>query len=62
MISELGVHEWMEGKDRPRKENDHACDALSYAVMHLVGGFQELKVRLIGEKADDEDRMWHSWR
>ena len=38
----------MEGKDKPRKENDHACDALRYAVMHIDDGNGTLEVRLLG--------------
>jgi len=38
-LSEAGAYEWEGGargpKDRPKKENDHAMDALRYAVMGL---------------------------
>ena len=40
-IREFESYEWMGDKesqaDRPRKENDHAMDALRYAVVHVDG-------------------------
>ena len=51
LINELGVYEWMPGKDKPRKENDHACDALRYAMMHVDEGCGTLEVRLIGGRS-----------
>jgi len=39
LIRELGLYEWMEGKDKPRKEHDHAPDALRYVEAAIsVGG------------------------
>jgi len=39
MLSEVGAYEWEGGaqgaKDRPKKENDHAMDAMRYAVMGM---------------------------
>lgn len=38
LIKELSAYKWAENKpkDTPVKENDHACDALRYAVKRLV--------------------------
>ena len=40
-IREFESYEWMGDKesqaDKPRKENDHAMDALRYAVTHVDG-------------------------
>lgn len=42
IIREMESYEWMpdKPKDTPKKENDHACDALRYGVMYLdkLGG------------------------
>jgi phage terminase large subunit len=37
LISELQSYQWKDGQkgDEPRKENDHACDALRYMVMGI---------------------------
>lgn len=48
-------------KDEPKKENDHAMDALRYAVV-AVDGTQQLEVREFGvqvrEPVDSEERFW----
>lgn len=35
LIAEFETYETVEGQDRPVKENDHALDALRYAVMYV---------------------------
>jgi len=35
LIREFETYEWLPEKDRPRKENDHALDALRYAICYL---------------------------
>ena len=34
LIREFETYEWLPSKDKPKKENDHALDALRYLVMH----------------------------
>ncbi len=54
LINELGVYEWMEGRDKPRKENDDNCDALRYGTLYLDSGIGQLEVRVFGGN-DSED-------
>lgn len=35
LVREFECYEWLPDRDEPLKENDHALDALRYAVMHL---------------------------
>jgi PBSX family phage terminase large subunit len=47
LLRELGMYEWTPGgKDRPKKENDHALDALRYAVMH-IDDCPEIEIRVM---------------
>ena len=66
LIEELGVYEWMDGRDKPRKVHDHACDALRYAVMYLDER-RPIEVRLLGggrcpgsggSRTDGAGRAW----
>ena len=34
-IDEFETYHWIEGRDKPEKENDHCMDALRYLVMGL---------------------------
>lgn len=39
LIRELGTYSWQPGeRDKPKKENDHAADALRYAIAELESG------------------------
>jgi PBSX family phage terminase large subunit len=44
LIEELGIYSWdakaqEKGVDKPKKENDHACDALRYAIFTIIGAY-----------------------
>lgn len=58
-IREFETYEWMDGKDKPRKEYDHAMDALRYLVAYVDGG-QRLDFRIIGaaDRAANEEAAW----
>ncbi len=60
-INELGVYEWMEGRDKPRKENDDNCDALRYGTMYLDSGVGQLEVRVFGGNDSDDDWADEDW-
>jgi PBSX family phage terminase large subunit len=79
LIRELGLYCWDgKKKDKPKKENDHAADALRYGVMHFDSGFMDVgQVRLLGERkpaprdpnqirddsTSNDPRIWsNSWR
>ena len=66
-IREFESYEWLGGssgyKDAPKKETDHAMDALRYAVVYVDGSRMEPKIRVAdpgaGEKDSwNDDRMW----
>lgn len=67
LIRELETYEWMPGKDKPVKSNDHAVDALRYAIMQLSeaelsGGFHFRVIDPNGESvATSEDpNVWQT--
>lgn len=54
LIREFETYEWKTGKDQPRKENDHAADALRYIVAYVDGlnANGGLEFRILGERHD----------
>jgi phage terminase large subunit len=68
IIREFESYEWLGGssgfKDQPKKENDHALDALRYGVVYFDGSRIEPRVRVAGGvdagATFDDDRMWRS--
>lgn len=69
LLREFETYEWLSGssgyKDQPKKENDHALDALRYAVTYFDGTAIEPKIRVAGSpettNAFDDERMWRSF-
>ncbi len=68
LIREFETYEWMPAGDRPRKEYDHAMDALRYACMSLETGMAPVltSVSLADDPADrddplDDPEMWEDW-
>jgi len=68
-IREFESYEWLGGssgyKDAPKKEMDHAMDALRYAVVHFDGSRVEPRVRVAdraatGDRFANDERMWRS--
>ena len=59
--NELGVYEWLEGRDNPRKENDDDLDALRYEAMYLDSGVGQLEVRVFGGNDNDDDWEYEDW-
>ena len=68
-IREFESYEWLGGssgyKDAPKKETDHAMDALRYAVVYVDGSRMEPKVRVADPRAGERDswddvRMWRT--
>jgi PBSX family phage terminase large subunit len=60
-IREFEAYEWLEGKDKPNKEFDHAMDALRYAVMYADAGGR-LGARLMGLSMADTNNAERMWR
>jgi PBSX family phage terminase large subunit len=69
LIREFESYEWLGGssgfKDIPKKENDHALDALRYAVVYFDGSSIEPRVRVAGTEETgtrfEEERMWRTF-
>jgi len=69
LIREFETYEWLSGssglKDQPKKEHDHALDALRYAVAYTDGTSLQPRIRQAGtvEKADawNDERMWRTF-
>jgi phage terminase large subunit len=68
-IREFESYEWLGGssgyKDAPKKEMDHAMDALRYAVVYFDGSRVEPRVRVAdkaatGDRFANDERMWRS--
>tara|TARA_R100000655_G_scaffold33513_1_gene65936 strand:- start:1379 stop:2692 length:1314 start_codon:yes stop_codon:yes gene_type:complete len=69
LLREFGSYEWMSKqdgsmKDQPKKEHDHALDALRYAVVYIDGIRKAPQIRALdsefAEKYDPylDDRLW----
>jgi PBSX family phage terminase large subunit len=53
LLREFGSYEWMSNqdgssKDQPKKEHDHALDALRYSIVHIDGLRSSPSIRSIG--------------
>lgn len=69
LLREFETYEWMGGagsyKDQPKKENDHALDALRYATAYVDGTQVEPRFRRAvssqpQRSAFDTERMWRT--
>jgi phage terminase large subunit len=70
LLREFGSYEWMSNqdgssKDQPKKEHDHALDALRYSIVHIDGLRSSPSIRSIGgfdEKYKmnplEDERLW----
>lgn len=56
-IIEMESYIWKPGKDAPKKELDHAMDALRYGVMHMNDGVVPLVINLERIYDEEEDAM-----
>tara|TARA_R100001594_G_scaffold150671_1_gene213381 strand:+ start:6230 stop:7540 length:1311 start_codon:yes stop_codon:yes gene_type:complete len=64
LIREFGSYEWMGNrdgtmKDQPKKEHDHALDALRYAIVHIDGLKTAPAIRSIDGFSDEVDPMFN---
>ena len=62
LIREFGSYEWAANrdgtmKDQPKKEHDHALDALRYAVVEIDGLRTTPSIRVIGGTSDDAHKI-----
>ena len=69
VLRELETYEWSKNasglQDRPKKENDHAMDALRYACAYFDGTVVQPRIRVAEEPVAargpfDDDRMWRT--
>ena len=69
VLRELETYEWSKNssglQDRPKKENDHAMDALRYACAYFDGTVVQPRIRVAEEPVAargpfDDDRIWRT--
>ena len=73
LLREFGSYEWMSNqdgsnKDQPKKEHDHALDALRYSIVHIDGLRSTPSIRSIDGIGDNakmnplfNDDLWTEW-